>query len=369
MSDEPIYVTQPWLPPLEEFMPYLQQIWHSRILTNRGPFYRQFEQALCDFLQVEHVALCANGTIALSTALHAAGLEGEVITSPYSFPATAHVLANSNLTPVFADIDPMTFCLDAATIEPAITPRTAAIMPVHVYGNTCDTRSIKAVADKGNLRVIYDAAHAFGVQDDAGSVLKHGDFSALSFHATKVFNTFEGGAIVCADRQTKELVDKLNNFGIADETTVVAAGLNGKMDEFKASLGLLQLKHFEQLVSRRKMIDASYREQLGDIPGITLMQRDGRQVSNFSYFPILVEPGYPLDRDSLYEKLKSRGIFSRRYFYPLISNLPMYRNLPSADPANLPVANAISNKVLCLPIYSALSDEQVEKVVGVLKCH
>lgn len=361
-----IYVTQPNLPPLEEFIPYLQAIWDNKILTNAGPFHQQLETALCQYLGVEHLSLLANGTIALVTALKALDIRGEVITTPYSFVATAHALKWNGIEPVFADIDPNTLNLDPARIEAAITPRTTAIMPVHVYGHPCNVNAIEAIARRHNLKVIYDAAHAFGVQGDDGSVLNHGDLSVLSFHATKVFNTFEGGAIVCPDAATKRHIDHLKNFGFVDEVTVVESGINGKMSEINAAFGLLQLKHMDQAIRRRGDIDRRYRTQLAGVPGITCPHDAGETVANYAYFPILIGDAYPLSRDDLYNKLKAHGIHARRYFYPLISNFPMYRNCPSAQPENLPVATDIANRVLCLPIYPALTDEQQMNIVSLI---
>jgi dTDP-4-amino-4,6-dideoxygalactose transaminase len=367
MTGKPIYVTQPHLPPLQEFIPYLEQIWASRILTNKGPFHEQLEQALCEHLGVEHLALFTNGTIALVTALQALRINGEVITTPFSFVATAHSLLWNGIKPVFVDIDPNTLNLDPKKIEAAITPQTTAILPVHCYGNPCDVDAIQAIADNYNLKVIYDAAHAFGVQCHCGSVLKHGDLSVLSFHATKVFNTFEGGAIVCPDARTKHHIDNLKNFGFVNETTVVAAGINGKMHEFSAALGLLQLKHIEEALARRREIDARYRELLRDVPGISCVGRAGQKVANYAYFPILVGPDYPLSRDGLYQRLRENDVYARRYFYPLISDFPMYRGLPSAQRSNLPVATALAERVLCLPIYPALTDTQVDDISSLVR--
>lgn len=348
---KPIYVTQPFLPPLEEFVPYLEQIWSNKVLTNGGPFHQQLEHALCEHLGVEHIALFTNGTIALVTALQALRVTGEVITTPYSFVATSHSLLWNGIKPVFVDIDPNTLNLDPAKIEAAITPQTTAIMPVHCYGHPCNIEAIQKIADNYNLKVIYDAAHAFGVEDEMGSVLNHGDLSVLSFHATKVFNTFEGGAIVCPDAKTKVRIDQLKNFGHVGEVTVVAPGINGKMSEFNAALGLLQLKYIDQALARRKAIDAEYRERLADVKGIHCLKDAGEKVANYSYFPILVRADYPISRDDLYQKLKDHGIHPRRYFYPLISDFPMYRGLPSSHRENLPVATVAAQRVLCLPIY------------------
>ena len=366
MSNKAIYVTQPYLPPLEEFMPYLEQIWESKLLTNGGPFHQQFERELCRHLGVEHIALFTNGTIALVTALQALRVTGEVITTPYSFVATSHSLLWNSIKPVFVDIDPDTLNLDPDKIEAAITPQTTAIMPVHCYGHPCDVEAIQKIADNYNLKVIYDAAHAFGVQDALGSVLRNGDLSVLSFHATKVFNTFEGGAIVCPDAKTKARIDQLKNFGHVGEVTVVAPGINGKMSEFNAALGLLQLKYIHKALARRKELDAAYRDRLKDVKGIRCLQGAGEKVPNYAYFPILVEAEYPIGRDDLYYALKDNGIHPRRYFYPLISDFPMYRGLPSAHRDNLPTATAAAQKVLCLPIYPALENAQIEIITRLI---
>ena len=364
---KPIYVTQPCLPPLDEFIPYLEKIWDNKILTNGGPFHQQLEQALCEYLGVKHISLFTNGTIALVTALQALRITGEVITTPYSFVATAHSLQWNGIKPVFVDVDPNTLNLDPSKIEAAITPHTTAIMPVHCYGHPCDVDAIQKIADNYNLRVIYDAAHAFGVKCHCGSVLNHGDLSVLSFHATKVFNTFEGGAIICPDAKTKLRIDQLKNFGFVDEVTVVAPGINGKMSEFNAALGLLQLKHIEGTLARRKEIDSAYREQLSNVKGIHCLNDAGEQAPNHSYFPILVQSDYPLSREALYQKLKDHSIYARRYFYPLISDFPMYRSMPSAQRDNLPVAADAAAKVLCLPIYPALRNEEQQRVIDIIR--
>ncbi|MFM0213306.1 dTDP-4-amino-4,6-dideoxy-D-glucose aminotransferase VioA [Paraburkholderia sediminicola] len=365
-TNERIYVTQPHLAPLEEFIPYLQQIWDSKVLTNGGPFHQQFEAALCKYLGVRHLALFTNGTLALLTALQALRVTGEVITTPYSFVATAHSLVWNGIKPVFVDVDPATLNLDPAKIEAAITPQTTAIMPVHCYGKPCDVEAIQKIADNYNLKVIYDAAHAFGVQTEAGSVLEHGDLAVLSFHATKVFNTFEGGAIICQDAKTKQRIDHLKNFGFVDETTVVASGINGKMSEINAAFGLLQLQHIDEALARRAQIDAIYRERLRDVPGIRCIPKAGEKVANHSYFPILVGPEYPISRDALYQKFRDHDIYARRYFYPLISDFPIYRGLPSARRENLPVAHAAAQQVLCLPIFPALTDNMLDRIVGLI---
>lgn len=366
MSEKPIYVTQPFLPALDEFIPYLERIWENKVLTNGGPLHQQLEQALCEYLGVEHIALFNNGTIALLTALQTLRISGEVITTPYSFVATAHSLLWNGIQPVFVDINPDTLNLDPSRIEAAITERTTAIMPVHCYGNSCDVETIQAIADKHGLKVIYDAAHAFGVRDAGGSILRHGDLSVLSFHATKVFNTFEGGAIVCPDAETKQRINQLKNFGFVDEVTVVEAGINGKMSEINAAFGLLQLKHIDGAINRRLEIDQKYREMLAGVKGLRMVEPSGQTVSNSSYFPVLVEPDYPLTRDELYQKLRDNNIFARRYFYPLISDFPMYCHMKSAGIGNLPVASNVSRKVLCLPIYPGLTDEQVAGIAMLL---
>lgn len=365
-NQKTIYVTQPYLPPLEEFYPYLEAIWKNKILTNGGPFHQQLEKALCDYLGVEHLALFTNGTIALVTALQALRVTGEVITTPYSFVATAHSLMWNGIRPVFVDVDHVTLNLDPTRIEAAITPQTTAIMPVHCYGNPCNVEAIQKIADNYNLRVIYDAAHAFGVQIKGGSVLRHGDLSVLSFHATKVFNTFEGGAIICPDMKTKQRIDHLKNFGFVDELTVVAPGINGKMSEINAAFGLLQLKHIDSAIARRREIDQLYRRLLTRVLGIRCLANGGQERSNYSYFPILVEEAYPLRRDALFQKLKDRGIVARRYFYPLITDFPMYRGLPSAHRDNLLVAGKAAEQVICLPIYANLKDDDVRRVADLI---
>jgi dTDP-4-amino-4,6-dideoxygalactose transaminase len=365
--NKPIYVTQPYLPPLDEFTPYLQQIWDNKILTNAGPFHQQLEKALCDYLGVKYLSLFSNGTLALITALQALRVTGEVITTPYSFVATAHSLLWHGNKPVFVDVEPVTLNLDPAKIEAAITPQTTAIMPVHCYGNPCDTQAIQKIADNYNLRVIYDACHAFGVEDEGGSVLRHGDLSCISFHATKVFNTFEGGAIVCPDAKTKQRIDHLKNFGFVDETTVVAPGINGKMSEINAAFGVLQLQHMSAVKQRRAEVDALYRDGLKDIQGIHCLPQTASRTRNHSYFPILVGPDYPLSRDALYQKLKDHGINGRRYFYPLISEFPMYRGLPSSASSNLPVATDAAKRVLCLPIYPTLNTADQQRVIDTIK--
>ena len=363
---KPIYVTQPELPPLEHLMPLLQQIWDSRTLTNGGPFHEQLETRLCEYLGVEHLSLFSNGTLGLVTALQALRVTGEVITTPYSFVATSHSVLWNGLRPVFADIEPVTLNLDPARIEAAITPHTTAILPVHCYGHPCDVAAIQRIADAYGLKVIYDAAHAFGVADSGGSILRHGDLSVLSFHATKVFNTFEGGAIVSPDARTKRRIDHLKNFGFVDETTVVAPGINAKMSELNAAIGLLQLDGVDDAIARRRAIAARYREGLAAIPGIDCIPTPAASRPNHGYLPILVREHFPMSRDALFGRLREQGIVARRYFYPLISDFPMYRGLPSAAASNLPVARRAAEQVICLPIYPNLLLEQVDRIVSAI---
>lgn len=366
MRSTPIMVTQPSLPPLEEFHSYLEKIWDRRILTNGGPFHQALEAALCEYLGVQHISLFSNGTIALVTALRALDIRKEVITTPYSFVATSHALLWNNIDPVFVDIDPETFNISCNMIEDAITDTTQAIVPVHCYGNPCDTTRIKEIADRNGLKVIYDAAHAFGVRNCGQSILLDGDLSVLSFHATKVFNTFEGGAIVCHSAEMKEHIDRLKNFGITDEVTVCELGINGKMSEINAALGLLQLKYIDDAIKRRGEINGRYRELLSEARGIQCPTSPASVTQNFSYFPILIGAKYPLTRDELYEKLRNQNIYTRRYFYPLISQFSMYRTFSSASPRNLPVATDIARRVLCLPIYPDMSDEDVVEISGLI---
>lgn len=367
MSKKTTYVTQPFLPPLEEFMPYLENIWANKVLTNGGPFHQQLEKELCDYLGVEHIALFTNGTIALVTALQSLRITGEVITTPYSFVATSHSLLWNGIKPVFVDIQPDTLNIDPKKIEAAITPQTTAILAVHCYGHPCDVDAIQIIADTYNLKVIYDAAHAFGVKCHCGSVLKHGDLSVLSLHATKVFNTFEGGAIICPDLKTKVRIDQLKNFGHVGETNVVAPGINGKMSEFNAAFGLLQLKYVDGVIQKRKEIDNSYRKGLADVKGVHCLGDAGEAVANYAYFPILINHEYALDRDGLYEKMKENGVHPRRYFYPLISEFPMYRGIPSSHRDNLPVATQAASQVLCLPIYPDLPLEKVDEICSFIR--
>ena len=337
------------------------------MLTNGGPFHQQLETALCEYLDVPYISLFTNATIALIISLKAKRVQGEVITTPYSFVATAHSLLWNGITPVFVDIDPVTLNLDPTKIEAAITKRTTAIMPVHVYGHPCDVDAIDAIAKKHKLKVIYDAAHAFGVQCHCGSVLNHGDLTVLSFHATKVFNTFEGGACVSPDADTKRYIDQLKNFGFTSETEVVQTGINGKMNEFNAAVGLLQLKYIDNSIEKRHTLDSFYRNGLKDIRGIRCHIQPIVGKGNYSYFPIFVEDDYPLTRDQLYEKLRTIDIYCRRYFYPLITDFPMYAGSSTILSDNLPVAKKMASRVLCLPIYPDLTIFEQIKVVKAIE--
>jgi dTDP-4-amino-4,6-dideoxygalactose transaminase len=367
MSEKQIFVTQPFLPPLEEYLPYLEQIWNSRQLTNNGPFHQQLEKALCEFLGVPFISLFANGTLALVTALQALRITGEVITTPYSFVATTHSLWWNNIKPVFVDIELEFGNLDPEKIEAAITPKTTAILPVHVYGNPCKVDRIKEIADAYGLKVIYDAAHCFGVNHKGEGICNFGDLSILSFHATKVFNTMEGGAIVCHDEATKKRIDYLKNFGFDGETTIVAPGINSKMNEMQAALGLVQLKHHHDNISKRKVVANLYRKELADVRGISYLNEPEDTDSNFAYFPIFInEDEYGMSRDELFEKLKQNNIHCRRYFYPIISEFPMYRGLDSANVVYLPIASKKANMVLCLPIYPDLESSIVIEIVKLI---
>ncbi|MDP4289958.1 MAG: DegT/DnrJ/EryC1/StrS family aminotransferase [Bacteroidota bacterium] len=366
--EKKIFVTQPSLPPLEEFEVSLKQIWESKILTNNGPYHKLFEQELAEYLGVKYLSLFSNGTLALMTALQTLRITGEVITTPYSFVATTHALWWNNIKPVFADIEPDYFNLDPDKIEAAITPRTTAILPVHVYGNPCKLEKIKQIADTYGLSLIYDAAHAFGVKINGESILNYGDLSVISFHATKVFNTIEGGAIVCHDAKTKQRIDYLKNFGFAGETTVIAPGINAKMNELQAAYGLLQLKYVRQNIEKRREIAMYYRSNLKGINGISYLDDIEGVDHVYPYFPIFVdEEKFGMSRDAVYENLKAGNIFGRRYFYPLISQFPSYRGLVSAKKENLPIAEKVADKVICLPIYPDLELDDVDRVIRIIR--
>jgi len=359
-------VTSPLLPPLEEFLPYLEEIWESKRLTNGGPFHERLERELADYLGVQHLSLFCNGTLALVAALQALRITGEVITTPYSFVATAHSLLWNNLKPVFVDIDPVSNNLDPRRIEEAITPATTAILPVHCYGVPCDIEGIQRVADTYGLKVIYDAAHAFGVRQGGQSILNRGDLSIISFHATKVFNTFEGGAIICPDAKIKQRIDYLKNFGFADETTVMAPGINGKMNEVQAAFGLLQLRHIDGALARRQAVFFRYHQALSGVKGISLLEPPAGLDWNYAYCPILIdEQALGCSRDHLYELYREQGILVRRYFYPLITEFPMYRGLPSAVLGAQPHALRISRQVLCLPIYPHLDAALQQRIIDI----
>lgn len=360
-----ITVTSPLLPSLEEFMPYLQDIWDRKWLTNNGHYHKELEKALCEYLKVPYISLFTNGTLPLMCALQALRITGEVITTPYSFVATTHSLWWNGIKPVFVDIDPVTGNIDPDKIEAAITPRTTAIMPVHVYGNPCDTQRIQEIADKYGLKVIYDAAHAFGVEVNGESVLNAGDMSTLSFHATKVYNTIEGGALICHDEKTKKRIDYLKNFGFAGETTVIAPGINGKMDEVRAAYGLLNLKQVDAAIEARHQVAVRYREALRDVKGIRVMEDIPGVRHNYAYFPIFINAEeYGMTRDELYFKMKEQDVLGRRYFYPLISEFSTYRGLESARPGNLPVAHHFADCVICLPMYAGLTNEEVDRILS-----
>ncbi len=376
-----ITVTSPLLPDLKEFHELLKDIWQRRWITNNGHYHQELEKALAEYLKVPYLSLFTNGTLPLITALQAMDVKGEVITTPYSFVATTHVLRWNGITPVFVDIDPLTGNMNPDKIEGAITSKTTAIMPVHVYGNPCDTKRIQEIADKYGLKVIYDAAHAFGVEvpassyglnpyDERGmaSILNAGTMSSISFHATKTFNTIEGGALIVHDKETKKFIDNIKNFGIRDELTVVAPGINGKMDEVRSAYGLLNLLQLNRAIEKRRQVAIKYCKVLGDIPGITLFPNNCDIRQNYSYFPIFVHAKcFGMTRDELYEKMMADGILCRRYFYPLISNLPIYKGLASAKKELLPIANKMAEEVLCLPIHHALTDEDVDRILAFFK--
>ena len=364
-NTKPILVTQPSLPNLDEFVESLKEIWESKWITNNGKFHQEFEKKLAEHLGVEYISLFSNGTLALITAIQALGLEGEVITTPYSFVATAHALVWNKITPVFVDVDEYGN-LDPNKIESAITDKTTAILPVHVYGNPCQHDKIEMIAKKHKLKLIYDAAHAFGVEEKGQSILNYGDLSILSFHATKIFNTIEGGAIISHSPEMKKHIDHLKNFGFEDEVTVVEVGINAKMNELQAAYGLLQLKTINNQIEKRKKVADKYSELLKDIKGIDILKDKENVKHNYAYFPIFVKQDYPITRDELYEKLKENNIYGRRYFYPLISDFPPYKGLNSTHSENLPNANIITNEVICLPIYVNLSGVEIEKIMNLI---
>jgi dTDP-4-amino-4,6-dideoxygalactose transaminase len=366
--NEPIYVTQPTLPNLEEFIESLKDIWDSKWLTNNGKYHQELESALAEYLGVKYVSLFSNGTLALISALQVLRITGEVITTPYTFVATTHSLHWNGIKPVFADVDPLYGNLDPAKIEVAITPKTTAIVPVHVYGNPVNVEKIQKIADTYGLKVIYDAAHAFGINYKGQSILNFGDLSILSFHATKVYNTIEGGAIICHDEKTKKRIDYLKNFGFAGETIVIAPGINAKMNEVQAAFGLLQLKYLKENIRKRKEVADIYNRELEKINGIRVLKQNPDSDHNYPYYPIFVdEKEYGKTRDELYNYLKANDIYGRRYFYPLVSEFPMYKGLDSARPDNLTHAHKIANQVICLPIYPDLNQREVLYIISVIK--
>jgi dTDP-4-amino-4,6-dideoxygalactose transaminase len=367
-SNIPITVTSPLLPPLEELIPYLEDIWKRKWITNNGYYHKELENALCEYLKVPYISLFTNGTLPLLCALQALDISGEVITTPYSFVATTHAIWWNGIEPVFVDVEEKTGNLDPEKIEAAVTSRTTAIMPVHVYGNPCDTKRIKKIADKYGLKVIYDAAHAFGVNKDGVSILNDGDLATLSFHATKTYNTIEGGALVCHDKKMKEIIDYLKNFGFANETEVVMPGINGKMDEIRSAYGLVNLKYIDAAIEKRSELTKQYREELDSILGITIMEEIPGVKSNYSYFPIFIDKDkYGISRDDLYEKLKAHNVYGRRYFYPLISVFSPYKGLDSAIADNLPVAKKLADTVICLPMSHELRREDVHFIAETIK--
>jgi len=367
--NKPIYVTQPYLPPLKEFIPYLKDIWDSRWLTNMGKYHQRFEKELAGYLGVKYVCLFANGTLALMTALQALKITGEVITTPFSFVATTHALYWNRIKPVFCDIEPEYCNLDPDKIEALITPKTTAILPVHVYGNPCQVKKIAKIADKYGLKVIYDACHAFGVKINGRSICNFGDLSVLSFHATKVFTTFEGGAIICHDKKMKQRIDFLKNFGFADEVTVVGPGFNAKMNEFQAALGFLQLKYIEKNIIKRKKIANIYRQKLSKIKGIKFFNDIPGTKHNYAYFPIFIDEKYGISRDAIFNIFRIKNIYVRRYFYPLISQFPTYRYSLSSSNKELPVASRITKQVLCLPISPYLNSKILREIIDTIKMY
>lgn len=365
---KPITVTKPSMPALSEFTALLEEIWDSRYITNMGAFHQQFEKSLCEYLGVEHISLFCNGTMAIQIGLKALGITGEVITTPFTFPATAHSIYWNHCSPVFCDIEPGSFNIDPSKIESLITPETSAIMPVHIYGHPCNIEEIQKVADAYGLKVLYDAAHGFGVnRDDGSSLLISGDLSMVSFHATKVFNTVEGGALIMPNAEIKKRVDCLKNFGIVDEVTIVDQGSNGKMNELVSAYGLLQLQNIDSEITKRRRIAKRYQKNLAATPDIIIPEVKGCHRYNYCYFPILVkEQVYGMTRDMLYNKLEEHSILGRRYFYPLLSEIPCYRHIPSASADNLPVAMKVSREVLCLPLYADLTNDEVDHICEII---
>lgn len=368
MNEKLLTVTAPLLPDLEDFNNLLKEIWASKWITNNGRFHQQLEKELAEYLKVPFLSLFTNGTLPLITSLQALEVKGEVITTPYSFIATTHSIWWNGLKPVFVDIEPSTCNIDPSKIEAAITPQTTAIMPVHCYGKPCDINAIQDIADRYGLKVIYDAAHAFGVEVDGDSLLNAGDMSTLSFHATKVYNTIEGGALVMKDEETKRKIDYLKNFGFRNEVEVVAPGINSKMDEMRSAYGILALRQVDDAIEARHRVAVQYREALKNVPGVRFFEDMPGVKHNYSYFPVFINAEeYGMTRDQLYFKLKESNVLGRRYFYPLISTFEPYRTLPSSAAENLPVATRIADEVICLPMHHELSEADVERVTGIIK--
>jgi dTDP-4-amino-4,6-dideoxygalactose transaminase len=366
-KNPPIYVTRPSLPPLEEFVSYLEKIWGNHILTNNGPFHKELETELARYLGVEYISLFSNGTLALMIALRTLRLSGEIITTPFSFVATTHSIWWNGIKPVFVDVERDTFNIDPEQIEAAITPNTTAIMPVHVFGNPCNVERLGKIADSHGLKLIYDAAHAFGVKIGENSILNYGDLSVLSFHATKVFSTIEGGAIVCHDEKTKKRIDHLKNFGFLDEVTIIEPGINAKLNEMQSAYGLLQLKYIDRYIEARRKVVEAYRKRLLGVEGITVLPNIPGVRHNYAYFPILIDSAKTgSTRDDIYGRLKEHGIFGRRYFYPLISEFPFYHQHNACNQENLPVASRVASQVICLPLYPDLPLDDVDRISGEL---
>ena len=367
MKKNQIFVGEPSLPPLEELIPYLERVWKNKMVSNSGPFHQQFEEELCKYLNVPYISLVSNGTVGLMIALQALDIKGEVITTPYTYAATSQSLLWNKIKPVFIDIDPTTLNIDPKKIEGVITPHTSAIMPVHAYGNPCDVDEIEKIAVKYKLKVVYDAAHAFGVEDDRGSILKYGDLSVMSFHATKVFNTFEGGAIVSKDSDLKNRIDQIKNFGKASETDVDQIGFNGKMNEFSSALGILNLKYITTNIKKRKTLHDAYCNELKNTIGIRCHKEFKLVENNYSYFPIFVDDKYPLTRDQLYFRLKENGINGRRYFYPLVTQLSIFNKVNDKNKNDLSIAERITKRVICLPIFSDMDPKTINMIVNLIK--
>tara|TARA_Y100001968_G_C19370115_1_gene724672 strand:+ start:98 stop:1219 length:1122 start_codon:yes stop_codon:yes gene_type:complete len=365
MQKDNIYVTKPDLPPLEELYPFLQDIWDSKQLTNCGLFHKKLEKVLCQYLNVEFISLVSSGTTALLAALNTIeDKRGDIITTPFSFVATSHAIKLLGFKPKFVDIEYETLNISPSLIEESIDDTTKGIVPVHCFGNSCKTKEINQISEKHKLPLIYDAAQAFGSKIRFQNIFLQGDLSIISFHATKVFTTLEGGAIISKTKAQKEKIDKFINFGFVNETTIDSIGINGKLNEISSLVGLKQLKYIKENIEKRKKIYNKYFQAFKEVKGIQLIRRLKNNISNNSYFPILINKDFPINRDKLYDYLKEKKIITRKYFYPLISNLTMYKDSKSASPENLPIANLVSEQILCLPIYASLKDEEQEYVIN-----